>query len=125
MDADALVDAVKVVAEGGSYLHPKVTHNLVKEYRRLANSDQVGGGGITGVLQQLEIRRPLHLLTRRECEVLQLLADGKSNKSIGETLYISEKTVKNHVSNILQKMNVNDRTQAVVVAIKNGWVEVR
>jgi two-component system response regulator DegU len=65
------------------------------------------------------------LLTRRECEVLQLLADGKSNRGIGEALYISEKTVKNHVSNILQKMNVNDRTQAVVVAIKNGWVEVR
>jgi two-component system response regulator DegU len=57
--------------------------------------------------------------------VLQLLADGKSNRAIGETLYISEKTVKNHVSNILQKMNVNDRTQAVVLAIKNGWVEVK
>jgi two-component system, NarL family, response regulator DegU len=53
------------------------------------------------------------------------LADGKSNRGIGEALFISEKTVKNHVSNILQKMNVNDRTQAVVVAIKNGWVEVR
>lgn len=121
MDADALVDAVKVVAEGGSYLHPKVTHNLVKEYRRLATVS----AGTSGSYSQPETRRPLHLLTRRECEVLQLLADGKSNRGIGEALYISEKTVKNHVSNILQKMNVNDRTQAVVVAIKNGWVEVR
>ncbi len=121
MDADALVEAVKVVAEGGSYLHPKVTHNLVNEYRRLATVS--AGSGST--YSQPEIRRPLHLLTRRECEVLQLLADGKSNRGIGEALYISEKTVKNHVSNILQKMNVNDRTQAVVVAIKNGWVEVR
>ncbi|MBT2687176.1 response regulator transcription factor [Bacillus sp. ISL-47] len=121
MDADALVEAVKVVAEGGSYLHPKVTHNLVNEYRRLATVSAGGGGSYS----QPEIRRPLHLLTRRECEVLQLLADGKSNRGIGEALYISEKTVKNHVSNILQKMNVNDRTQAVVVAIKNGWVEVR
>ncbi|MFE8701686.1 response regulator [Cytobacillus sp. FJAT-54145] len=120
MDADALIDAVKVVADGGSYLHPKVTHNLVKEYRRLA-SEESG----SGYVQQVEIRRPLHLLTRRECEVLQMLADGKSNRGIGEALYISEKTVKNHVSNILQKMNVNDRTQAVVVAIKNGWVEVK
>ncbi|MCY7729478.1 two-component system response regulator DegU, partial [Bacillus safensis] len=68
---------------------------------------------------------PLHILTRRECEVLQMLADGKSNRGIGESLFFSEKTVKNHVSNILQKMNVNDRTQAVVVAIKNGWVEMR
>ncbi|KOO37208.1 response regulator [Priestia koreensis] len=121
MDADALIEAVKVVAEGGSYLHPKVTHSLVKEYRRLAQQGQSSAVGF----EEVEIRRPLHLLTRRECEVLQLLADGKSNRGIGESLYISEKTVKNHVSNILQKMNVNDRTQAVVVAIKNGWVEVR
>ncbi|PLR90800.1 response regulator [Bacillus sp. T33-2] len=121
MDADALIEAVKVVADGGSYLHPKVTHNLVKEYRRLSTDES----GSDQYIQQIEIRRPLHLLTRRECEVLQLLADGKSNRGIGEALFISEKTVKNHVSNILQKMNVNDRTQAVVVAIKNGWVEVR
>ncbi|WP_411835178.1 response regulator [Peribacillus frigoritolerans] len=121
MDADALIDAVRVVAEGGSYLHPKVTHNLVKEYRRLAAEE----GADRDSVHTIEIRRPLHLLTRRECEVLQLLAYGKSNRASGETLYISEKTVKNHVSNILQKMNVNDRTQAVVLAIKNGWVEVK
>ncbi|EKN71361.1 two-component response regulator DegU [Neobacillus bataviensis LMG 21833] len=121
MDADALIEAVRVVADGGSYLHPKVTHNLVNEYRKLAAGVAHGGGYVPTV----EIRRPLHLLTRRECEVLQMLADGKSNRGIGESLFISEKTVKNHVSNILQKMNVNDRTQAVVVAIKNGWVEVR
>ncbi|TDQ36922.1 response regulator transcription factor [Aureibacillus halotolerans] len=121
MDADTLIEAVKIVSDGGSYLHPKITHNLVKEYRRLAQQRVGSFGGDDGA----EIRRPLHILTRRECEVLQLLADGKSNRSVGETLYISEKTVKNHVSNILQKMNVNDRTQAVVVAIKNGWVVVR
>ena len=122
MDADALIEAVKVVADGGSYLHPRVTHNLVNEYRRLATSGQESS---VAQMQKIEIRRPLHILTRRECEVLQLLADGKSNRGVGEALFISEKTVKNHVSNILQKMNVNDRTQAVVVAIKNGWVEVR
>jgi two-component system, NarL family, response regulator DegU len=122
MDADALIDAVKVVADGGSYLHPKVTHNLVKEYRRLAVNEKTHDED--GQFQQLDVRRPLHLLTRRECEVLQMLADGKSNRGIGEALFISEKTVKNHVSNILQKMNVNDRTQAVVEAIKHGWVYV-
>ena len=121
MDADALIEAVKIVADGGSYLHPRVTHNLVKEYRRLSADEN----GSDKYISQVEIRRPLHLLTRRECEVLQLLADGKSNRGIGEALFISEKTVKNHVSNILQKMNVNDRTQAVVVAIKNGWVEIK
>lgn len=122
MDADSLIEAVKVVADGGAYLHPKVTHNLVNEYRRLATQ---GTSGVEIGFKEVEYRRPLHILTKRECEVLQLLADGKSNRAIGEALYISEKTVKNHVSNILQKMNANDRTQAVVEAIKKGWVKVR
>ncbi len=119
MDAVAIVAAIKVVAKGGSYLHPKVTRNLVQEFRRLSERENKGN------FHQTEIRRPFHLLTKRECEVLQLLTDGQSNRTIGETLFISEKTVKNHVSSILQKMNVNDRTQAVVTGIKNGWVEVR
>lgn len=119
MDADEIVEAIKVVANGGSYLHPKVTKNLVAEFRRLSEHENKGN------FHQTDIRRPFHLLTKRECEVLQLLTDGQSNRAIGETLFISEKTVKNHVSSILQKMNVNDRTQAVVTAIKNGWVEVR
>ncbi|MEN1967329.1 response regulator transcription factor [Lentibacillus sp. N15] len=119
MDSDALIEAIKVVGEGGSYLHPKVTHNLVREYRRLAHEN------VLGIAEYgIEYRKPLHLLTKRECEVLQLLAEGKSNRAVSESLYISEKTVKNHVSNILQKMNVNDRTQAVVSAIRKGWVEV-
>jgi len=119
MDAEAIIQAIKVVALGGSYLHPKVTHNLVMEFRRLSEREH------KGAFQQNDIRRPYHLLTKRECEVLQLLTDGQSNRTIGETLFISEKTVKNHVSSILQKMVVNDRTQAVVSAIKNGWVEVK
>ena len=119
MDANAIVAAIKVVAKGGSYLHPKVTKNLVAEFRRLSERENKGN------FHQTEIRRPFHLLTKRECEVLQLLTDGQSNRTIGETLFISEKTVKNHVSSILQKMSVNDRTQAVVTGIKNGWVEVR
>ncbi|ASK62719.1 DNA-binding response regulator [Virgibacillus phasianinus] len=119
MDSDSLIEAIKVVSEGGSYLHPRVTHNLVQEFRRLAkevpaNRTELGA----------DYRKPLHLLTRRECEVLQLLAEGKSNRGVADSLYISEKTVKNHVSNILQKMNVNDRTQAVVSAIRKGWVEI-
>lgn len=118
MDADEIVEAIKVVSLGGSYLHPKVTYNLVEEFRRLSEREH------KGAFQQNDVRRPYHLLTKRESEVLQLLTDGQSNRTIGETLFISEKTVKNHVSSILQKMNVNDRTQAVVTAIKNGWVEV-
>ncbi|MUK90811.1 response regulator [Ornithinibacillus sp. L9] len=119
MDSNSLIEAIKVVSDGGSYLHPKVTHNLVQEYRRLSKES------VTRTADNVvEYHRPLHILTKRECEVLQLLADGKSNRAVAESLYISEKTVKNHVSNILQKMNVNDRTQAVVSAIRKGWVEV-
>ncbi len=119
MDSDTLIEAIKVVTKGGCFLHPKITHNLVEEFRRLSLKEQLFKS------REVEVRRPLHLLTRRECEVLQMLADGKSNRAIGEALFISEKTVKNHVSNILQKLEVNDRTHAVVTAIRNAWVEVK
>ncbi|HLR08869.1 MAG TPA: response regulator transcription factor [Bacillota bacterium] len=119
MDADALIEAIKVVDDGGSYLHPKVTHNLVQEYRRLAQFNSS-----IHAEEDMALSNPLRILTKRECEVLQLLAEGKSNRGVSEALYISEKTVKNHVSSILQKMNVTDRTQAVVQAIRKGWVDV-
>lgn len=63
-------------------------------------------------------------LTRREMEVLKLLARGMFNKEIADLLSISEKTVKNHVSNIFKKINVSDRTQAAVYAIKNNYIEL-
>ncbi|NLP34176.1 MAG: response regulator transcription factor [Clostridiales bacterium] len=63
-------------------------------------------------------------LTKREIEVLKLLAEGLFNKEIAYTLNISEKTVKNHVSNIFKKINVSDRTQAAVYAIKNNIVDI-
>ena len=69
-------------------------------------------------------RRQVEELSSREQEVLELLAQGMSNRNIAETLFISEKTVKNHVSNILKKLVVNDRTQAVIVALKRGMVRL-
>ncbi len=66
----------------------------------------------------------LEELSNREQEVLELLAQGMSNRDIAEELYISEKTVKNHVSSILRKLSVNDRTQAVIVGLKNGLVSL-
>ncbi|HDU6690139.1 TPA: two-component system response regulator DegU [Listeria monocytogenes] len=122
MDAHELVEAVKIVDNGGAYIHPRVAIKLIREYHHLASTNT--SQGVYGY-QQPEVKMPLHILTHRECEVLQLLTDGKSNRGIGETLFISEKTVKNHVSSILQKMKVNDRTQAVVTAIKHGWVYIR
>ncbi len=121
MATDELVNAIRSVYREGGYVHPKVTPNLLQEYRRLMKMKQ------TMASQPVEKRvaeAPLHVLTRRECEVLQLLADGFSNRAISDTLYISEKTVKNHVSSILRKMNVPDRTGAVVESIRRGWVVV-
>lgn len=120
MDTESLMEAIKIVYEGGCYLHPKVTSNLVDEYRKLIESNKEKNDDIN----QIEYRKPLHLLTKRECEVLQLLSEGESNRKVSKSLVISEKTVKNHVSNVLQKMDVDDRTQAVVKAIRNGWVQV-
>ena len=64
-------------------------------------------------------------LTRREVEVLKMIASGSSNKEIASTLSISERTVKNHVSNIFKKIDVSDRTQAAVFAIKNDIIKLK
>ncbi|EST55396.1 chemotaxis protein CheY [Brevibacillus panacihumi W25] len=124
MGTSDLVDAVRVVASGGAYIHPKVTGKLIEEFRRL--SDQEGMAERSFSVDDANAVDPkmIESLTRREREVLQLMAEGKSNRAIGEFLFISEKTVKNHVSSILQKLNVQDRTQAVVNSIKNGWVKL-
>ncbi|OMF59668.1 DNA-binding response regulator [Paenibacillus sp. FSL R5-0490] len=117
--AKGLTEAIRVVAGGGSYLDPKVTKNIIKEYRRLTELKSV-----SNYVSSQGYQRPLHILTRRECEVLQLLADGNSNTDISKILFISDKTVKNHVSSILRKIKVHDRTQAVLLAIKRGWVRI-
>lgn len=122
MDVEALCEAIRVVHEGGAYIHPRITGKLVEEFRRM-KTDQLLNQQSQSI-PAAEYRLPYHLLTKREAEVLQLMAEGKSNKMIGESLYISEKTVKNHVSSVLQKMDVQDRTQAVVEAIKQGWVKL-
>ncbi|KRF33986.1 response regulator [Paenibacillus sp. Soil787] len=125
MEAESLINAIRSVVAGHAYIHPKVTGKLINQLRRMTYLDDVGvvgsGQGIkdSGLKYIHNANSPL---TKREAEVLRLMAEGKSNKLIGEFLYISEKTVKNHVSSILQKMEVDDRTQAVIIAIKNGWV---
>ena len=114
MDIFSFIDAIKTVEDGATYIHPALTHELVEDYRKLMDVEKVEEG----------VRRPLHLYTKRECEVLQLLTDGMSNRDIAKSLYISEKTVKNHISSLFKKMKVHDRTQAVVTAIRNNWVKL-
>ncbi|MGG4451647.1 response regulator [Brevibacillus porteri] len=124
MGTSDLVDAVRVVASGGAYIHPKVTGKLIEEFRRLSEQEGTAERSFSVDESQTIDPKVIESLTRREREVLQLMAEGKSNRAIGEFLFISEKTVKNHVSSILQKLNVQDRTQAVVISIKNGWVKL-
>lgn len=125
MGAEALINAIRSVAIGHSYIHPKVTGKLIKQLRKMTYLDEVGVSAAPNSRMNIGanyISLENSLLTRREAEVLRLMAEGKSNKMIGEHLFISEKTVKNHVSSILQKMEVDDRTQAVINSIKFGWV---
>lgn len=125
MEPESLISAIRSVVIGHSYIHPKVTGKLINQLRRMTYLDSEASKQDDTVIQELGVKY-VHTegnpLTRREAEVLRLMAEGKSNKAIGEFLFISEKTVKNHVSSILQKMEVDDRTQAVIIAIKNGWV---
>lgn len=97
--------AIFSVHHGENYIQPSLAPLLMK--RMQENTSEVAEG-----------------LTKREMEVLKLIAEGMYNKEIAEKLMISEKTVKNHVSNIFRKINVSDRTQAAVHAIKNGFVEI-
>lgn len=123
MDSDALIEAIQVVAGGEAYIHPRVTGKLITEFRRLSTKNDGQEVAHVELTDQGNSER-FSSLTPREKEVLQLMAEGRSNKAIGDYLYISEKTVKNHVSSILQKLDVQDRTQAVVISIKNGWVKI-
>lgn len=103
-----LVDAVKTVAEGGSIVKPAVTQRLLK-----------GLGKMQTDFSSLDRPDPL---TDRETEILRLMAGGYSNKEIANSLGVAEGTVKNHVSNILSKMGVRDRTRAVLKAFELGLI---
>jgi two-component system response regulator DegU len=123
VESGELIDAVRQTVEGASFIHPKVTTKLIEEFKRL--SEQAAGLEMGRTTQQPEEEPAVQFaLTQRESEILKLMAEGKSNRMIGEALFISEKTVKNHVSSILCKLGVTDRTQAVITAAKNGLVKL-
>jgi DNA-binding NarL/FixJ family response regulator len=110
-DASAaeLADAVRLVAAGDALLSPGVTRRLIAEFARLGAPRSAGRAQLDG-------------LTERETEVLALVARGLSNAEIAGRLVIAEQTVKTHVSRILTKLGLRDRTQAVVLAYETGVV---
>ena len=103
---DELADAVRKAASGEAVLHPRVAARVVRELH-----------GARGVEPNV-----FHDLSDREMQVLKLIADGMSNAEISKVLFISEKTTKSHVSNILGKLHLADRTQAAVYAWRKGVV---
>ena len=107
--AQELSDAVRVVAAGEALLAPTVTRRLISEFARM--------GAPKG-----PDRRRLEGLTDRETEVLGLVARGLSNAEVAERLVVAEQTVKTHVGRILMKLDLRDRTQAVVYAYETGLV---
>lgn len=105
---EELVNAVKTVAEGGSMVKPMVTQRLLKGLENLKTD-----------FYSLDRPDPL---TERETEILRLMAGGYSNKEIANSLGVAEGTIKNHVSSILSKMGVRDRTRAVLKAFELGQI---
>jgi NarL family two-component system response regulator LiaR len=103
-DGEALLQAIQAVRRGDMPIHPHVALHLVKNY-----AERRGTGGIK-------------YLTEREKEVLQLVAQGLSNKAIARALHLSPGTVKVHVSNILSKLEVSSRTEACVLALQSGLI---
>ncbi len=108
-DVSSLIKAIQKVVQGEVYIHPTLSGILVREYKRKdKNMEDVIGNS----------------LTKREYEVIRLISRGYNNKEIATELYISEKTVKNHVSNIFKKIKVTDRTQAALYAIKHNITKI-
>jgi DNA-binding NarL/FixJ family response regulator len=105
---EQLIAAIRIVAAGEALLSPAITKRVIEQFTRIPR-----------------LARPKELdeLTARERDILRLIAKGLSNHEIGEQLYISETTVKTHVTHILQKLGLRDRVQAVVLAYQAGLVE--
>jgi DNA-binding NarL/FixJ family response regulator len=120
VSAAQLLDAIRAVKRGESPLQPSVAAKLVAHLNRrreLESSAPSSGAGL-GAASSLLVDD----LTEREYEILRYVARGESNREIGEALYITEGTVKNHVSNILSKLGLRDRTQAALWAREHGLV---
>jgi NarL family two-component system response regulator LiaR len=105
---DDLVEAIRAVHRGEARMHPDIIRKLMQKVARETGPDRENLAGE---------------LTDRELEVTRLVAQGRSNHEIAQALVISEKTVKTHVSNILSKLHLQDRTQLAIYAIKNGLVD--
>ena len=106
---DEVIDAVRMAANGETALSPALAKTMLTEVRKI---------------DEKAAREEDRLVTKREEEVLQLIADGCSTPEVAQKLYISQKTVKNHLASIYEKLNARDRTQAVLLAVRMGIVKL-
>ncbi|MEG6585021.1 response regulator transcription factor [Dendrosporobacter sp. 1207_IL3150] len=113
VEPSMLIKAIHTVFEGESFIYPTLAKKLFGEINRREERKHA---------VNMHERRKEERLTYREIEVLELICQGMSNQEIAQKLYLSEKTVKNHLTNIFRKINVTDRTQAVLYALKNKIV---
>jgi DNA-binding NarL/FixJ family response regulator len=117
--AERLFDAVRIIAAGDALLAPGITRRLIEEFTRLRPrpvDPSTAAPAASG---------PLGTLTPRETQILRLVAEGLSNPEIATRLVVTEETVKTHVSRVLSKLGLRDRTQAVVTAYESGLVVPR
>lgn len=109
MTKSELIHAINMILQGGIYVHPIFSTTLLHSYRTYI---------------KIRIERPSNLLTKKEWIVLEHIANGSSNQVIAKKMGISSSTVKNHISSIFKKFGVNNRTDAVLKAIRNNWIIV-
>ena len=118
ISSEEMAQAIRKVAAGEALLQPRITRKVLAEFSRLASA----GENRTVVKSGPPSDSPAAALTEREQEVLQALARGLSNREIADELVITEGTVKNHVSNLIEKLGVRDRTQAVLKGQELGLI---
>jgi DNA-binding NarL/FixJ family response regulator len=106
---EEIVEGIHAAARGESLLHPAVAARVIQEFQRLRAAAEDAPDLICE-------------LTARETEILRLMAEGKRNREIADALFLSEKTVKNYISSILFKLQVNSRTEAALLAVKRGLI---
>jgi DNA-binding NarL/FixJ family response regulator len=111
-ETDELVRAIRTVAAGQSALDPTVAGKVVAQFAR--------GQPLSDML--VNVKDEYEGLTEREMEILRLVGKGLTNKKIGKQLYISDRTVQAHLSNIFSKLGVESRTEAAMYAVRRGWV---
>jgi DNA-binding NarL/FixJ family response regulator len=122
VDTETLLDALRRVMLGENLINqlilsrPTLAWRVLSEFRALSHdaTDEAAKETAFAALP----------LSAREIEVLDCVAQGLSNKEIADELYVTEQTVKNHMTSVLRKLDVNDRVQAVLFAVKNGWIEI-